>query len=460
MANTSKLEQHPDFPKIVALLASGTRVVDVANKYPDIPQSRIYRWWADNRDEHLVTDGETPRVFLEGDVGDAVSRVYTGSDADRLTPDDLLRGWKLDPTEWEIVGTVGVNRWLQNAGEDIWAYQYKARVQRRQPEVDFEDLPPLVQVKVTVKKETVRRKKTDLACAVIYPDSQISFWRDGDGDWHTTHDEGALDIARQVTAAVEAEHGIDVLVDLGDFLDATHFSRHRSAPAQVDRHGFKLAVARGQQELAARAALTPNADRWLIPGNHENRVTLWLIDNAPWLMGFTRTPDERPMLSLEWLLQTDEHGWQVADAYPEGAVWLSKNLRCIHGTVAKGVPGASAAEYLREEVNTIFGHTPRAQTVQKTIARGAETRTYIAHTPGGLMRVDGAVPSGTTGTTITGDPQLSRGERWDQGLSVVFYDPEGGTVPVIETVPIFGGRGVWRGRVFDAEVDPDGNLLK
>jgi len=67
------------------------------------------------------------------------------------------------------------------------------------------------------------------------------------------------------------------------------------------------------------------------------------------------------------------------------------------------------------------------------------------------------VPSGTTAITIKGDPQLSRGERWDQGLSVVFYDPEGRTVPLIEHVPIFGGRAVWRGRVFTADVDADGN---
>jgi hypothetical protein len=120
------------------------------------------------------------------------------------------------------------------------------------------------------------------------------------------------------------------------------------------------------------------------------------------------------------------------------------------------VPGASAAEYLRDEVSTIFGHTPRAQTAYRTIARGNGGRTYLAHTPGGLMRVDGATPSGSTAITIKGDPQLARGEKWDQGISVVFYDPAGRTVPLVEHVPIFGGRAVWRGRVFEADVDADG----
>jgi hypothetical protein len=401
--------------------------------------------------------GATPTVSLHGDGGEATSRVYEGSEGLSLTNDDLLLGWRLDPTEWEILdGSLGVNRWLQNAELGTWCYQYKARLRRRI--TDLEDIPPLVTVKTRVQTVRTKRLTTDLACAVIYPDAQISYWRDIDEVWRTTHDEAALDISRQITADVEAIHGIDSLVDLGDFLDATQFSRHRSSPSQVDRVGFRKAVARGQEELAVRAALAPNADRWLIPGNHENRVTNWLIDNAPFLMGLN-VDGTNAVLSLEWLLQTETHGWSVADPYPEGAVWLAPNLRCIHGTVAKGVPGASAAEYLREEVNTIFGHTPRAQTAQRTIARHDGGRSYIAHTPGGLMRVDGAVPSGTTGTTIAGDPALARGERWDQGLSVVFYDPAGHTVPVVEQVPIFGGRAVWRGRIYTASVDADGTPM-
>lgn len=400
-------------------------------------------------------------VSVTGNEGVGTSKVYLGSESLVLDEADLLRGWKLNPDEWEIIdGSLTANKWLQNAEEDLWAYQWKARIRRRLFDFELEeDLEPLVRVEVKVKTVRKKRTKTDLACAVIFPDAQISYWRDENEEWHTTHDEAALDISRQVLADVEAEHGVNTVVDLGDFLDATNFSRHRSAPAQIDRYAFKRAVARGQQELAARTALTPDAERWLIPGNHENRINLWLTDNAPFLMGLN-VDGSAPVLSLDWLLQTETHGWQVADAYPEGVVWLNENTRCVHGWIAKGVPGASAAEYLKEEVNTIFGHTPRAQTVQKTVARHGNSATYVAHTPGGLMRVDGAVPSGSTGIKVTGDPVLKRGEKWDQGLSVVFYDPEGSTVPFIETVPIFGGRAVWRGKVYTASCDADGNAIE
>ncbi len=75
------------------------------------------------------------------------------------------------------------------------------------------------------------------------------------------------------------------------------------------------------------------------------------------------------------------------------------------------------------------------------------------------MRVDGAVPSASTGSTINGDPVLGKGEKWEQGVSVVFYDQAGSTVPYIEHVSIFGGRAVWRGRVYEASVDVDGHPL-
>jgi len=398
--------------------------------------------------------GDRLSIELAGHEGTGTSKVYVGSPDLTLDEADLLLGWRLDPEHWEIIdGTLRVNRWVQNAEADLWCHQYKASVRRRT--VDLEDIPPLVSVKVTVKRQATRRTATDLSVAVIFPDAQISYWRDIEDVWRTSHDERALDISRQVLADVQAAHGVDVVVDLGDFLDATSFSRHRSQAAFADRVAFKRSVARGQQELAARSALSPDADRWLIPGNHENRITHWLTDNAPFLLGL-QMPGQDPVLSLEWLLQTAEHGWQIADAYPEGAVYLSPNLRCIHGTIAKGRPGQTAGEYLAEEVNTIAGHHPRTQTAYRTVARHGHTRTYVAHLPSGLMRVDGAVPSATTGSTIQGDPVLGKGEKWEQGVSVVFYDPDGHTVPYIEHVPIFDGKAVWRGRVYESELDVDG----
>jgi hypothetical protein len=400
-------------------------------------------------------------VKTDAATGEAQSRVYSETEAALLDHDALLVGWRLDPADWEIIdGTLQVNRWQQHDDSDAWLYQYKAKLRVTQHDLAIEDVPPLVRTKTVVQTRRVKRDRPpDLLCAALFPDGQISYWMDSEGEWRTTHDEAALDIVHQQLADAQAEHGIDLVCDHGDLLDCTQFSTHRSAPAQIERIGFKRSIARAQQELEIRTALTPDAERWWIPGNHEQRIINWLTDNAPWLLDLSRPGDVVPALSLEWLLDTERHGWKVAAPYPEGIVWLNSNTRCIHGWVAKSVPGASAAEYLKDEVNTFFGHTPRAQTVQRTVARGAQTRTYVAHTSGGLMRVDGAVPSATTATTIKGEPALERGERWDQGWTLVWYHPEGTTVPVVEHIPIFGGRSVWRGREYVATCDVDGRPL-
>ena len=95
--------------------------------------------------------GERVSVQIDGTHGTGVSKVYVGDAVDTLWHDDLLLGWKLDPTQWEIVGPLRVNRWVQNAATDTWCYQYRANVQARAANLD--DLEPLLNVKVTVRRD-------------------------------------------------------------------------------------------------------------------------------------------------------------------------------------------------------------------------------------------------------------------------------------------------------------------
>jgi hypothetical protein len=62
-------------------------------------------------------------------------------------------------------------------------------------EIELADVPPLVQVTAKVRTVKAKRAQTDLACAVIFPDSQISYWMGDYEVWHTTHDEAAIDIS-------------------------------------------------------------------------------------------------------------------------------------------------------------------------------------------------------------------------------------------------------------------------
>jgi hypothetical protein len=214
-----------------------------------------------------------------------------------------------------------------------------------------------------------------------------------------------------------------------------------------------------------RSALSPNADiRYWLKGNHELRWNEWLANNASHLIALKRAGAEEtvPVLSLAYLTRAEEAGWTLSETrtYPNDVLWLNENTRCIHGTVAKADVGATLTQYLKEEVNTIAGHTAHAGIAYRTVARNGKTRTYVACTPGGFMRTDGMVPSGSNKNTDMGQPSQSDGNRWEQGMAVVFYSEDGTTVPQIEHIPIFGGKAVWRGRVYTARCDVDGNPLE
>lgn len=310
-----------------------------------------------------------------------------------------------------------------------------------------------------------RRALEDLECAVVFADSQIWYWKDLAGEWHPTHDEAALDLSLQIMADVEAEHGINVVVDLGDLGDFPTVSTHPSPLAMTLHESTNMSVARIGRLMAQRTVLSPNARvrRWL-RGNHEQRWTTWLANNASHLVGLRRAgdPEPDPVLSLRYLTRAEEYGWTLGErSYPNDVFWLTENLRCVHGTIAKSQVGATLNEYLREEVNTIFGHTPHGGLAYRTISRGGKQRTYVACAPGGCMRVDGKVPSANNRNTDWGQPSDSDGNNWEQGMAVVFYSiGDLSTVPVIEHIPFFGGKAVWRGRLYQARCDVDGNTLK
>jgi len=325
--------------------------------------------------------------------------------------------------------------------------------------------PPLkVQIQSSYKLPK-RRGVDDLECAVIYADSQMWYYQDLEGKWIPTHDEAALDIGLQITADVEAEHGIDTMVDLGDLGDFPVVSTHNSPMALTLHASTNRTIKRIGRLMAERTALSPNAKRrrWL-QGNHEQRWIDWLANNASHLVGIQRAgeDDEEPVLSLNYLTRAEENGWILGErSYPNDVFWLNDNTRCIHGTIGKTQVGTTLNEYLREEVNTIAGHTPHAGLAYRTIARNGKTRTYVACTPGGFMRTDGKVPSGSNKNTNKGQPSETDGVAWEQGMAVIFYSPgEGATVPQIEHIPIFNGKAVWRGKIYTARCDVNGDPLE
>jgi hypothetical protein len=84
------------------------------------------------------------------------------------------------------------------------------------------------------------------------------------------------------------------------------------------------------------------------------------------------------------------------------------------GSTARAVAGAGC-------VSTLFGYVHRIETGYTTVRTRAGGQTRVAHSPGSLCRIDGAVPSAKGSTTLDERPVQSW-ENWQQGVAVVQYE--------------------------------------
>lgn len=428
--------------------------------------------WEVRKHTRHVTENAV--AFSERAVGASVEdfgeRYQESADAE-ATPEYLKAKGVEIPDDAEFVGATISQPFVSDiVDEDGIAKRGMAHV-RIKPKheagarIEIRQAMP-VDMQLVVPAALPPRRKTDLKTAIIYPDLQAWYWIDNDGVRHTTHDEAANDVALQITIDLEAEHGIDDQVDLGDIDDLPSVSKHRSATSHLYHSAMNETHDRISEILYARSLAAPRARRRLLEGNHCMRIRTFAMDNAAPIVGIRRAKSpllpesEQPVLSLPFLLRLDEVGWEQVGPYPEGVLWLSPNLRCIHGTVVKPTSGATNAAYLTEQqVSTIYGHTHRSGMDHRTVITKDGPRTFVAYSPGCLCKTIGDVPSAKGGYDDWGQPGQKRGENWEQGVGIVFYDPEGHTVPTIEHVPIYNGRAVWRGREYLARCDADGNPL-
>lgn len=256
--------------------------------------------------------------------------------------------------------------------------------------------------------------KLGLKCA----DPQIGFRHLPDGTLDPFHDDKAMDLFIQVCA----EYRPDKISILGDFLDLA--SQGKFAQEAAFANTTQLAINRGHRFLAELRAVCPSAEIVLIEGNHDLRMQRFIESNALAAFGLKQanTPQSWPVMSLPFLLRTDELGVQYVDAYPAATDWDNDLTRNIHGTRANS-KGSTMSQYVHElpHVNTWAGHTHRAEIVYRTVlgARGEAIESYAAN-PGVLCRTDGSVPSVKGATGVSGIPERVV-EDWQQGFGMLYY---------------------------------------
>ena len=250
-----------------------------------------------------------------------------------------------------------------------------------------------------------RRKKPSRSDSrtIVAGDAQIPF-----------QDDRAFEAFQ--TAIVEAQP--DNIVFVGDMIDLPSLSRWEQSSEWAG--GTQGAIDEYHNFLAQTRANAPDANIFVLHGNHENRLETYVRKNAAEVLGLRRAnmSKELAVLSLQYLVRYDDLEVQCVDGYPNGILWLEDDLKITHGTHAiKG--GSNASKYLKEErESTIYGHTHRQELAFRTFARRIGSVTIAAASPGCLSRIDGSVPGYRHTVDIQGDV-VKRAEDWQHGLLVL-----------------------------------------
>jgi hypothetical protein len=317
----------------------------------------------------------------------------------------------------------------------------------------WEIIRPATPVEVKLDWTPTRHDKSDtkLKCAVILPDPQIGYRRYEDGTLDPFHDPKAIETALKVTAYVQEKFGVDMIINLGDFLDLPEHSRFVVEAAFANT--TQLAINYGYEFLAKQRAIAPDARVVLLEGNHDDRLSLYATRNARASYGLKKATDLEgdPVLSVKNLLCLNELNVEFYDKYPsqDSQIWLGKYLRAMHGNKVRS-GGSTAAAYTNDtsHLSTIFGHIHRIEMQYKTTYDADGPIRSVAFSPGCLCRVDGAVPSVNSGVGSDGRPGTHY-ENWQQGMAVVWYNEETGRFS-IDPIHIIEGSAVYHGLEFNA----------
>lgn len=307
---------------------------------------------------------------------------------------------------------------------------------------------PVVQQGPQVRLPTIKAKpakSSRFKKAVVFPDMQIGYFKNLQGELEPTHDEVAIDLALAIAKDCQPEE----IVLLGDNLDLPEMSKYRHSPAF--QQTTQATVDRGALLAAQLRAAAPNARiRWLA-GNHEERLINYILDNARAAFGLRKgnTPESWPVLSVPYLCRFDEYGVEYIPGYPAGSLWLNERLKIIHGTKHKS-NGSTAHKYLdTEKVSVIFGHIHRREYASRTRDDWDGPKEVMAASPGCLARRTGVVPSTKGGIDLDGRP-ITVIEDWQAGLAVVHFEDSGDHHFVYEQVAIHDNWCMWNGKVYEA----------
>jgi len=364
-------------------------------------------WW--RVDESEVTGALSQD---EDDTQGGKRTITSGGSVEPVKVDDLLQRFDVNPDEWEVDrSTVTVARSVKGAD----SYRTVIYLKRN------ESAPVLIEnvfvagVHAPMIRSDIER---DTDITVVIPDLHIG-WNNGE----PMHDRKAI------TAMIHAIRFLKPsrLICVGDLVDVPEFGRYVKYPEFLGRLKDSFREASWLLQLLREIVGDSCKCDWIL-GNHEERFRSYLATNAPALLELVT--DITDFIS--------HNGWDIHGPYPIGKVDISKHLGVVHGEIVGAQPGDTVKKMAqRYRRSVIQGHIHRTEQVYST-RQDSDEDDIVVMTAIASMCHRERVPS------------ASANLNWQKSFGLVYHEPDDGDYQV-QTIPVFNGRCIVEGRVFEGE---------
>jgi len=308
------------------------------------------------------------------------------------TPERLMERLGLDPAKFEITNVrVRGGHWGR---PDDPNSQIRLEVSVRPIREPFR-FPDLSDWKPIPKPKKPKRAKGEPEKVIVVSDQHAPF--------HSKPNH------RLLCRFLEDEQP-DRIICAGDLLDFPDVSRHRTIPGDKFDASVNECLQSGFEILADYRKAAPDARMDYLPGNHDVRLALKIIDQAEKVWNITAANDEVPALSLRRLLHLDFLHVEYIDEtdWKRAKVLINSRLTVRHGYSTKKNPGPTLLASLGH--STIQGHSHRASTYYGTTwsTEGPEFR--VAAETGCLCEIEDGL--GYAGDNVDWQPGFLRVLNW------------------------------------------------
>jgi predicted phosphodiesterase len=238
------------------------------------------------------------------------------------------------------------------------------------------------------------------------------------------HDPAYINVILQVLA----DYNPHLVVHHGDIVDCYKISKYEQNPRH--RPDMQDEIRMAAEFLGQISAVTPNAKRKLIKGNHEDRLRKIIWDRAqkdPQMAQILQLPSVWDALQWPQLLGLQSSGWE----WIENKEKLFDKLILKHGTVVRKKSAYTASgEYEKYGKSGMSGHTHRVGSYYHTDHNGPHAWYEL-------------------GCGCKLDPDYCEDPDWQQGFAVVTWSPDR-TRYSVEQVIVHDGTAIFRGKLYGA----------